>query len=213
MKMKEILVPIAPSLVRTLKERNIALDSETCKVFFRWLIENYLQTVLGRKMSNINPSSIRKLGCGKPCHDCQKLDNFITSTENSIEFRELQAQRKHLENQVNRAPDIVTHRTNKSGRPYGLIVTKRKEITQAIDWITRQKAANEFLKTFEGGGAIGFLLGPRLPDMKKALLGEKAYVAGTYNSQVSAARPPGAGSATAATTPAAGVKRKNGSTT
>lgn len=211
-KYTNILVPVVPSLVRILKERNIALDSEHCKFFFRWLIENYLQSILGRMTSDISQFYIRKLGCGSErCTDCQILDNFIMSTQESYEFREVQERRRHLEDQLDMAPDMVTHHTDTNGRPYGLIVTKRWEIIDAINWILRQEAAVEFLKPFEGGD-MERLLGRRFPDVEKALSGEKTYVAGTHSLPVSVANPLGSGSAAASTRPAGSGVNRNRST-
>ena len=201
-KFKTIFVPVVPDLVRILKERNLALDSVFCKFFFRWLIEKYLRNVLGKKTSNIDLSSIRKIGCGfRHCFDCQQLDSFILSTDELHYFQAVEARRRHLESRIDIVPHIATHRTRTEERPYTLIVTKQKQAIDALKWNAKQKAAVRFLEPFLEGDVFGRLLGERLLDARRALNGDTAYEPSTLSLPNSVARQAGSGSATTSMEP------------
>lgn len=190
---ENVLKLVVQHLVQILEKHGIALDSNTCKFFFRWLIENYLQTVLGAKTNTVNPAPPRKIGCG--CRVCHALDTFIMSTERTQIFREAQPTQKHLEKQLSKATDLVTYSTHRWGGLYEFEVTRLSSIVDADNWHSRRQAAMDFLKSIGGDDTIERILGEKFGALKEALSGERRYEASTYTLRSPSTKTPDIGSA------------------
>ena len=179
--LKEIFTPVVPDLIRMSDEKTNEIGGDILKVFLRWLIESVLHVQLGKKTSNVDPTSIRKIGCNGTCRDCRELDSFIRSERLVREFRKLQSGSTHLKSRLKTAPDIVSYYGDVyRGSGYVLEVHKRKEVVDAIAWDRKQRETREFLACFEAENVMERIMGERLDDVRKALSGEKDYEPGTY---------------------------------
>jgi hypothetical protein len=124
----------------------------------RILIGLYLSAVLGQK-PRLAAINIHKIGCG--CPECSALDRFLMTEKVRERYPLRQDRRTHLERQALKAPDLITFRTECSGSPYTLVVTKTPETVAILQRQTRQMEAKTFLPTIGDENMIAKVMGAR----------------------------------------------------
>lgn len=172
-KLTDYFIPLVTVLQQALNSRNIPLNINPFGDFFCYVIEMYLIHVLGPKSKRWRRNLVRKVGCG--CSLCKDMDNFLLSAGSEMEFRYKQQDRVHLERRLSRASDFVRFRTTRHGKPHGLTVTKHPDVAAAQAWKQRQKAAQDFLRSFESDATLQLIMGARFVDVHQAVSGRKPY--------------------------------------
>lgn len=225
-KFQDVLIPLVPHLMRIQKKYSISVNSGVYGDFLRWLIETYLRDILGEEKTFKRHPLVKKAGCSDAsCKDCPELDTFMRSAQASRVFRCAEARRKHLEQFVIYLRDLVSYTMIRTGRPYGLEVTKRKDIAEGHRWEGRLNDAKKFLDGFGGSEILKSIMGGRYVEVTKVLLDEKgdggkvSALAATQNPQGKQSKSPpfdknvgraGIGAKSGIPTkPVAGVKRKS----
>jgi hypothetical protein len=183
---KSLYTPLIPRLRDLLRKENVSICSPPFAELLQLLIGNYLHDVLGAKPRKLT-AKIRKIGCG--CNDCQEVDRFLTSSTTAQQvFRYAQARRLHVERQLSAAPDLVTFQTIRSGNPHGVMVTKRPEIVEASQWISKVSEAKVFLNSIGDDAVIAKLMGNRHADVMKALQGTQRFILTMSDAAISSSR-------------------------
>lgn len=174
-KYQDVLIPLVPHLLRIQKKYNISVNSGVYGDFLRWLIETYLRDIMGEEKTFKRHPLVKKAGCSdESCKDCPELDTFMRSAQASRVFRCAEARRKHLEQYVAYyLRDLVSYTMIRTGRPYGLEVTKRKDIAEGHSWEGRLNDAKKFLEGFGGSEILKSIMGGRYAEAAKVLLDEK----------------------------------------
>lgn len=169
-KFNTIYTPLVPELCKLLRKTNTDVCAPPFIDFFRLVISHYLCHLLGSKEQRVQLT--RKIGCG--CVDCQELDRFITGKEPRHTFRFVQKRRTHLEKQMNKARDLVTHETIRHGSPHSLVATKTPAAAAASAWDYRLQVINDILSAI-GANDVQKIMGNRYVDVVKAVKGEAAF--------------------------------------
>ncbi|KAF8348730.1 hypothetical protein F5887DRAFT_1280476 [Amanita rubescens] len=169
-KFNTIYTPLVPELCKLLQKTNTDVCAPPFVDFFRLAISYYLCHLLGSKEQRVQLT--RKIGCG--CGDCQELDRFITGKESQHTFRLVQKRRTHLEHQMNKARDLVTHETIRCGSPHSLVATKTPAAAAASAWDYRLQVINRMLSAI-GANNVQKIMGNRYVDVVKAVKGEAAF--------------------------------------
>ena len=163
--------PLIPGLCDLLRKTNTDICAPPFIDFFRLLISHCLCYLLGSKGQHIVLA--RKIGCSF-CDDCRELDRFIAGKESTYTFRLVQKRRTHLEYQMDKARDLVTHETHRYGSPHSLVVKKTPSILAASTWEYRLQAVNNMFKAI-GGGNVEKIMGDRYLDVCMAIKGQGAF--------------------------------------
>ena len=164
--------PLIPELRQLLERHHMELYSPPFKVFLRTLIGLYLSAILGQKPC-LAAIKIRKIGCG--CLECNALDQFLTTKAVTARYPLHQERRTHLERQMLKVPDLVAFDTERSGRPYTLVVTKKPEVVTILQWQSRLTEAKTFLSSIGDEKTIAKVMGARFVDVQKALEGTQMF--------------------------------------
>ena len=170
-KFDSIYTPLIPGLCKLLQKLKIDTCSTPFVNFFRLLISHYLHYVLGTKSHNPRPPP-RKLGCG--CADCNMLDKFMAGSGSYHSFSVNQKRRKHLENQIYMAYDLVSFETKQGGIPYSLEVKKLPGALSATSWEYRVQVVQTFFATI-GAKSVEKIMGDRYADAQETLKGLCAF--------------------------------------
>jgi len=163
-----IYTPLVPELCKFLQKRKTDVCTPPFIDFFRMVISHYLCHVLGGRHVQL----ARKIGCG--CGNCQELDRFIAGKESKYTFRLAQQRRSHLEYQMNKARDVVTHETIRHGSPHSLVVKKTSAAAAASTWDYRLQVINGMFSAI-GAKNVEKIMGDRFADVCKAVKGEAAF--------------------------------------
>ncbi|KAF8345455.1 hypothetical protein F5887DRAFT_1192178 [Amanita rubescens] len=204
-KFNEIYMPLIPELCKLLRKTNIDVCAHPFIDFFSLLISHYLCDVLGPKVQ------LRKIGCG--CADCQLLDDFMVGMQSQYTFRIAQKRSAHLKSRMDSARDLVTHETQRHGKPHHLIVSKTQAFLSSTSiWEQRLQVAKN---TFEviGGENVKKIMGDRYVEVCNALKGQDAFRLDKTTVPLQNAPGPASESAVHPTTSLIGSKRKHDSET
>ncbi|KAF8628062.1 hypothetical protein AX17_006065 [Amanita inopinata Kibby_2008] len=174
-KFDKIYTPLVPHLCGLLRKSKTGICTPPFSEFLRKVVASFLHHVLGTKHHNPRPPP-RKIGCGQgQCEDCRELDAFLAGESEEYTIRVPQTRRTHLEMRMGCARDLVSYTVIRSGRPHGLLVKKRGEVTKAASWQGRQKKAQVLLNAI-GMGNVRKIMGNRFVDVEAALNGSKGFV-------------------------------------
>lgn len=170
-KYKTLYIPMIPELRSMLTRTATDITSYPFGEFFRLIIGTYFQHILGAKPRLTRAPNLRNIGCG--CVDCGTINTFLrNSTHHQQLFRLVKNRRIHLEAQLQKAPDLVSFTTIRTG---SLQVAKSKDIVAQSQWLARQNDARLFLTAFGNGADIGNIMGGQYADLMRALDGTLPY--------------------------------------
>ncbi|KIJ69263.1 hypothetical protein HYDPIDRAFT_123543 [Hydnomerulius pinastri MD-312] len=171
-----VILPLVAELRNTLARKQIDICSPPFKSFFRLAIGLHMRDLLGQRPDLSKALQLRRVGCG--CRDCGMLDRFIThgSSREQI-FRFGQSRRGHLEGRLHSLGNMVTYRTDHSGNPHGLVVTKKADTVIGADWQRRQAVAKAFLTSIGDDSTLQQLLGGLRDIVTNAINGRQAVQA------------------------------------
>lgn len=173
-KLPRLYKPLVSELKQMLARKSIDISTDPFCAFMQAIIRVYLNEILGEKPLAKVPQ-MRRIGCG--CSDCSSVNAFMSSNKEKEEFRWVQNRRKHIETQLNKAPDLVTHSTVRAGSPHTLVVTKNQAIISAVRWVTRKKAAQAFMAEIGDEGTIAKIMGKQYNDVVRAIEGTQLFPA------------------------------------
>jgi hypothetical protein len=164
--------PLVHKLQEVLKKHKLEICSRPFGDLARNLIGMYLATVLGAKPPETK-LKVRDIGCG--CTDCVVLDKFIHNNDVDIKFSCSSPRRTHLEHRVLHATDLVTFLTDRSSTSHVLVISKRAELVNQLQWQTRLARAQNFLSSIGNNRMISMIMSPRYEDVEQALNGTQPY--------------------------------------
>jgi hypothetical protein len=136
---RDIYIPLIVQLKPMLATYGLLLSSPPFLETVQCIVQAYIASFTSTNPPPTGRPLIPKLGCANvACHECQRLDAFMQSTEvMQCEFRALQAVRQHIERQVSGVRNrLCTDQTSKTGSPRTLVITKTPV---AIDLTLREE--------------------------------------------------------------------------
>ncbi|KAF8067976.1 hypothetical protein FPV67DRAFT_1494449 [Lyophyllum atratum] len=173
-KFPKLYTPLVPRLRDLMRAKGVALrHSYPFSNFLQLLVGYYLRDVLVTP-GHIPQTNIPKIGCG--CEYCRYLDSFLTGGKARETFRLVAQHRRHLEDRLYTARDLVTYDTIRKGSPHSLEVTKSPEIVATQTWAGRVERAKVFLRSIGDDQDLYSLMGNRYGDLINALRGEQQFV-------------------------------------
>jgi hypothetical protein len=118
------LSPFLPLLHRYLATQTLNFHVEPFKGFAVTVVTDFAGKVMRQKHTDFVPVELQGIGCG--CQRCSTLKQFVLGHQQTIEVRESQDTRQHLEYQLERANAKsfrLAWETVRTGRPHGLKVS------------------------------------------------------------------------------------------
>jgi len=167
-----LYTPLLGPLSELLDKHGIDITNPPFAELMKVFAGQYLHDVLGAN-PELSKIDIRKAGCG--CNDCLDLDSFLTGHRPEETFRMHANRKNHLESQVKAIPDLVSYEMVTTGRPHGIKVIKCPEFVAWDRWNSKVAAAREFLQLIGDEALLAKLMGPRYPDIQKALGGMQLF--------------------------------------
>lgn len=153
-------LPFLRDLASTMISTDTDRDTPIFQQLYTTLLNAYLTTYVRQEPVRDRSLYRRPVSCS--CGDCSELNRFLENPrEGNGRFPLNEGRRAHLAGRINAAGIDCTHKTEKRGSPYSLVVVKsfRQNEQEIRDWKARQKEAAAQFKKFEWDD-LEVLLGP-----------------------------------------------------
>lgn len=165
---------IIPDLVKLLKERGISVSSSPSRKFFRYIIEMYLQEVLGSKEGSPY-LKFSMLTCGHEA--CSQVNDFLRSEETKMKVPvDSAACRCATDLRIDQRYRLIERESYTGWERPSLDLIKSHEAMAAQHWSIRLADAQELLKSIGTDDEISRIMGGRYADVRRALGGSRAFV-------------------------------------
>ena len=170
----DLYAKIIPDLIKLLGEHGMSVSSSPSCKFFRYVIETYLQEVLGSTEGSPY-LKFTTLTCGH--EGCSQVNDLLRSEEEKKTVplnRDLERCLGSLK--IDGRHDPFNRDAHWGRNPSTMDLTKTHQALAAQNWSTRVGDAREVLKSIGTDEEISQIMGERYGDVEKALEGSKAFV-------------------------------------
>ncbi|KAJ7102733.1 hypothetical protein C8R44DRAFT_346467 [Mycena epipterygia] len=167
------LVPFFPALRQYLATKRLDFQTEPFKSFAVAVVTAFADKVMRQKHTDFVPAALQTIGCG--CAGCSELKQFFLGNKPTIDIRDSQSTRAHLEGQIYNTKSFgISWETIKSGRPYALKIQKPAKMTPRGLWSANSKSGAILLATLGDETVQRSILGSEYESATALITGVKA---------------------------------------